>query len=291
MSQVRRSPSAIAEKDVSKYQRHMNYVTLGYTTVYASPSETIDAARAAGFDSVGIRITGRRPDDPDIGLVGHKTAIREFRNKLDDLGLRLSNVSTYHFHPELHVADLLPVLDATAELGASFMVASSYDPHEERYVEKLARCSEAAARLGIRVSLEFIPYSAAKTIGQARDLVKRTGQSNAGILVDSLHLDRSGGTPADIVAVEPELIHFAQICDACAERPSSAEALRAEAIGGRLYPADGVLPLHEFLDALPPGTEIECELPNAALGLVSVDERARRAGTALREFLARHRDR
>ena len=269
----------------------MRHLTLGYTTVYATPSETLDAAREAGFDFVGIRITGRRPGDPDPGLVGNPKAILDFRTRLDEHGLRLSSVSTYHFHPELEPDDLLPVLNATAELGASYMVASCYDPDEKRYVAKLASCCEAAKSLRIRVSLEFIPYSAARTLADAVRLVRRTGQPNAGILIDSLHLSRSGGRPADILAVEAELIHFAQICDASALRPSSSEGLREEAINGRLYPGDGALPLFEFVDALPADLEIECEFPNAALSGVSPAEKARRAGSALRAFLDRHRDR
>jgi sugar phosphate isomerase/epimerase len=269
----------------------MRHITLGYTTVYATPLETVDAAREAGFASVGIRITGRRPTDPDPALVGNPNAILDLRKRLDGHGLRLASVSTYHFHPELELDDLLPVLDAAAELGASYMVASCYDPDEERYVAKLASCCEAAKPLRIRVSLEFIPYSAARTLGDAVRLVRRTGQPNAGILIDSLHLDRSGGTLADIRLIESELIHFAQLCDAPAIRPSSPEGLRAEAISGRLYPGKGALPLLDFLDALPEDTEIECEFPNAALERVPIVERARLAGIALRTFLEDHQQR
>jgi sugar phosphate isomerase/epimerase len=267
----------------------MRHLTLGYTTVYATPLETVDAAWEAGFDSVGIRITGRKPGDPDPGLVGNPNAILDLRRRLDGYGLRLSSVSTYHFHPELGLNDLLPVLDAAAELGASYMVASCYDLDEERYIAKLAACCEAAKLLRIRVSLEFIPYTAARTLADAVRLVRRTGQPNAGILIDSLHLDRSGGTPDDIRAVEPGLIHFVQICDAPALRPSSPDGLKNEAINGRLFPGDGALPLFEFIDALPANVEIECEFPNAALVGVSPAEKARRAGGALRTFLDHHR--
>jgi sugar phosphate isomerase/epimerase len=266
----------------------MRHLTLGYTTVYATPLETVDAAGLAGFDSVGIRITGRRPGHADPGLIRNPKAILELRKRLDGYGLRLSSVSTYHFHPELSPDDLLPVLDAAAELGASYMVASCYDPDEERYIAKLAHCCEAAKPLQVRVSLEFIPYTAARTLRDAAKFVRRTGQSNAGILIDSLHLDRSGGKPDDIRMVEPDLIHFAQLCDASAKRPSSLEELRTEAISGRLYPGEGALPLHEFLDALPQDVELECEFPNRALEQISVNGRAELAWSAMHAFLDRH---
>ena len=91
---------------------------------------------------------------------------------------------------------------------------------------------------GLKLALEFIPYSEAKTIEQARRLIGLTGQPNVGILVDSLHLDRSGGTPADIAGIEPELIYFAQLCDAGLPRPTTPEALRTEAIEARLDDLD-----------------------------------------------------
>jgi len=259
-------------------------LTLGYTTLYAGPLETITAAAEAGFNSVGIRITGRRPSDPDAGVIGNTVALRQLSGRLRSTGMRLSNVSAYHFHPGLELSDYLPVIEASAELGAPFIVASCYDADEQRYVETLERFAEAAADFAISLALEFIPYSEAKTIEDARRLIRRAGRPNLGILVDSLHLDRSEGVPADVAAIEPNLISYAQLCDASSRRPLTSEALRNEAITGRLYPGEGSLPLFEFLDALPAGAELECELPNAALSSLSVVEKARRAHQAMTHF-------
>jgi len=263
-------------------------LTLGYTTLYAGPLETITAAAEAGFESVGIRITGRRPSDPDPGVIGNSAALRQLSGRLRSTGMRLSNVSAYHFHSDLELSDYLPVIEATAELGAPFIVASCYDADEQRYVETLQRFAEVAAGFAVSLALEFIPYSEARTIEDARRLIRRVGGPNLGILVDSLHLDRSEGVPADVAAIEPELISYAQLCDAPSPRPLTPEALRNEAITGRLYPGEGDLPLFEFLDALPAGAEVECELPNAALSHLSTVEKARRAHQAMNRFLNAH---
>ncbi len=267
----------------------MSGLTLGYTTLYAEPMETIVAAAGAGFDAVGLRITGRRPGDPDPGVVGNPAAIRALKGALDSRGVRLSNISGYQYFPELRLTHYLPLLETTARLGAPLVVASCYDPDEARYVATLARFAEAAGTFGLKLALEFIPYSEAKSIGAARRLIGLTGQPNIGILVDSLHLDRSGGSPADIAGIEPGLIAFAQLCDAGPLRPSTPDALRKEAIEARLYPGAGSLPLFDFLDRLPAGTEIECELPNASLSHLSPGEKAARAADACRSFFARHR--
>ncbi len=270
----------------------MGHLTLGYSTLYAPPTETIVAAAAGGFKSVGIRITGRRVPDPYTQVINNPSMIREIRHRLDDTGLRLSNVSAYHFYPDLRLSDFVPVIEATAELGARVIVASCYDPDEVRYVEMLADRCQAAAKFGIGLALEFIPYSEARTIDDAYRLVKRAGQPNAGILIDSLHLYRSGSSPMTIKRIEPERICFAQLCDADSDIPGTVEGLRAEAISGRLYPGEGSLPLYQMLDALPGDIEIECEVPNAAHAHLSLSERARRAGDAIRSFLERyHRQR
>jgi sugar phosphate isomerase/epimerase len=61
----------------------------------------------------------------------------------------------------------------------------------------------------------------------------------------------------------------------------------AEAIGGRLTPGDGALPLGAFTRALPPGTVIGIEVPNTALKDqgISAEERVRRAVAGTRMLL------
>jgi sugar phosphate isomerase/epimerase len=72
------------------------------------------------------------------------------------------------------------------------------------------------------------------------------------VLVDSLHLARSGGIPADLVGIAPRLLPYVQVADATADPvdPSLA-GLREEALHGRLLPGQGALPLVELLAAVP----------------------------------------
>ncbi len=269
----------------------MGHLTLGWLTLIgASPAEVITAAAAAEFSSVSIRVTGRKLADPFPPVVGNPAAVRELRQRLADGGLRLSNTSTYHLSPDVRLTDLLPVIETTAELRADTMVVTCLDPDEARWVDFAAAYCEAAAAAKLQLALEFVPYSEARTVEQANRLVSRVGAQNFGLLVDSLHLDRSGGTPASLGAVDPGRIFFAQLCDARRQRPARAD-LATEARTGRLYPGDGALPLHEFLDALPADIEIECETPQMAYADLSPVEQARRAGEATRRFLAAHQAR
>lgn len=260
--------------------------TLGYLTLDAGPAETIDAAAAAGFTSVGIRISGRRLGDPYPAVIGQAGAIADLRRRATDAGIRISNVSSFHFHPDLGDDDLARVMDTVMALGCDMVVANSYHADESAFVDKLARYAERGRPAGVRVAIEFMRYSAIKTIAQAKRLIGRIGDPRVGILVDALHLARSGGTPEDVRGLDPATILFAQLCDARALREAPSEdALREEARNGRMYPGDGDLPLRDLLAALPPGTEIEYEVPRRDLGFLSVRERARVAYSVFHTFL------
>lgn len=263
----------------------MPTLTLGWLTlINATPVEVVAAAARADFRSVSIRITGRKPGDGFPSLVGNPAMLAEVKQRLADGGLRLSNTSAYHLSPDVTLDMLKPAIEATVELGADIIVATCTDPDHDRWVAFMAKYCALAAASGVRLALEFVPFSEARTIGVGDELVRRTGASNFGLLVDSLHLSRSGGTPADVRTVDPRRIVFAQLCDAAARHPPR-DGLAHEARNGRFYPGDGALPLYDFLDALPPGIEIECEAPRNDFRDLPADEQALRAGVAFRKYL------
>jgi sugar phosphate isomerase/epimerase len=73
----------------------------------------------------------------------------------------------------------------------------------------------------------------------------------AGILIDNLHLSRSGGSVAQLAALDPARFPYLQIADAPAQVPTEPMALLDEAINGRLLPGQGALPIDELLAAVP----------------------------------------
>ena len=106
------------------------------------------------------------------------------------------------------------------------------------------------------------------------------------MLVDALHLDRSGAAPADIARIPPSRITFAQLCDARKwTGPRTDELLLQEARTARLPAGTGDLPLFAFLDALPPGLEIEYEVARADLALASAPVKARAAHDDAHRFM------
>jgi sugar phosphate isomerase/epimerase len=134
------------------------------------------------------------------------------------------------------------------------------------------------------------------------DAVVLVGESDGGIIIDPLHLQRGGGTPADVRSLDPKLIAYCQLCDAPLAAPrnlprprglprgQSVEGitdLALEARAVRLLPGDGELPLAEIISAVPAGVPLSVETPNLALlEALGALEFARRARQAVARLLA-----
>jgi sugar phosphate isomerase/epimerase len=125
-----------------------------------------------------------------------------------------------------------------------------------------------------------------KTLADARRILDRTAHSAGAILVDALHMQRSGATPADVAAVPPALLPYAQLCDGPFEpvRPVEEVAL-TEARTGRHFPGDGGFPLRELVEALPADAALAIEAPVAELADKPPDEVARLAFTSMSRLL------
>ena len=97
-------------------------------------------------------------------------------------------------------------------------------------------------------------FSSVKTITDAERVLNRAGHPAGAILVDALHLQRSGGTPADVGAVAPEQLPYVQLCDGPFQPilPDSAVAL-TEARTGRLFRAMVNCRWLSFSARCPPG--------------------------------------
>lgn len=267
----------------------MRQTSLAHLTVLdADPVALVMAGAAGGFDAVGLRIVAPLPGDRIVPVVGDRPLQRRLKEALRETGLRVLDVEAVWLRPETRVEVLLPALDLAAELGARHVLAVGRDPDGGRLRGNFARlCEEAHAR-GRRVMLESIPYAAAvPTLADAAGLLADVAPTDAGLLVDALHLSRSGGRPADVAAHDPALFSYVHLCDAPAAPPGSASP-RAEARGGRLLPGQGGLRLDEFLDAFPPDTPVAVEAPWAGGTDLPPAERGRLAGEATRAFLARH---
>ena len=104
-----------------------------------------------------------------------------------------------------------------------------------------------AAGYGLRVALEFVPWSVIDTPGRAWDIVESAGRDNGGLLLDSWHWARSN-TPLDApAALDPARVFMLQLSDAPA---TPAADLWHETLHERLLPGAGTIDLARLLAAL-----------------------------------------
>jgi sugar phosphate isomerase/epimerase len=261
-------------------------LTLGYLSFSdLSPAELLAVAAEAGFSSAGIRITGRRPKDSFPPVIRDMKALEEIIRRADGLGVRISNVSSFHLYPDIDVESMKAVLEAAARLRAAYLIAARYDPDAARFHDFLASLCEAAEGFGLRLAFEFVPFSLAPSLESALETLACVPARNLGLMLDPLHLARSGGDPADLAVIDPERIFIAQLCDAPAVKPAHL-SLAEEARTARVFPGEGGLPLARFLAAIPRTAEIELEMPHASYARLPHLERARLMRIAVLSYLS-----
>ncbi|MFT5481366.1 MAG: sugar phosphate isomerase/epimerase [Halieaceae bacterium] len=157
-----------------------------------------------------------------------------------------------------------------------------YDADESRAIDSLGALCNVAEPLGLKIAIEFVAVTPAwNTLASAAELVTKIGHRNLALDIDILHLARSGGTPADVAALESRLIAHAQLSDV-ADLTATAD-YGEEAAANRVTPGDGVFPLDAFLRALPKGTPLELEVPQPPDR--PAIERLRHVVTATRQLL------
>ena len=233
------------------------------------PAETLcSAAAASGFPAFGVRV---EPDEWDIARA------RDLGRQAHDEGLVILDAEVLWIRPGPFDSNLLRLVDLAVAMRARNLLTVSSDPDHGATQEKLARICDHAAPGGIPVSLEFGRFTEVHDIDAARSILDVIDHPNAGLLIDPLHLSRSGGKVGDIEGVPSRLFHYAQFCDAGAVRPDAGDfdAIRAEALDGRCLPGDGVLPLRAIVDALPEGLPLSVELRSRALREAFPDPAAR----------------
>ena len=265
-------------------------VSLAHLTLLdATPLQLIDAAAAAGFSHVGLRIVPPVPDPAWRSVIGDVQAERAIKQRLSDTGVTLLDVEAFWLGPETRVQDWKAALALGAGLGARYLVVICDDPDRRRAIDSFAKLCALAAEFGLKAALEFIPYTHVARLADALQIVRSVDAENAGLLIDLLHLSRSGGDTVDLGGVPAELIHLAHVCDAPAAMPPTVDALRREARGDRLFPGEGALPVADFLATLPGKTPLAIEAPNRRHAHLTLAERAQSARAAMAKALSQDR--
>lgn len=264
-------------------------VSLAHLTVLElSPPEVVTAAAAAGFSHVGLRLRPPSPDQAQHPVLGDTPMRREVLRRLDDTGVRVLDVEIVRLLPGQRLADLEPLLETGAHLGARFVLVSGDIPDAVELADSFGALSALATGYGLVAALEFMPWTSVRSFAEARSLVEAVNHPNGRILVDAIHLDRAGEGAADLAGVHPSRLAYFHLCDAPAERPADMPTMLHQARTARLPPGEGGLDLSGMLAALPSDTPIGVEVPMRERALTEpAVERAAALLAATRTLLAR----
>ena len=208
------------------------------TLLDATPVAYLRAALDSGCDGVGLRLhpSPNLPFHPVDDIVEVKALLRE---------LPLLDIYSFYLLPQTKVDAFRPALELGAELGAKYALVQGDDPDYARLQDNFGRFCDAAAPLGLSAAVEFVPARHLATLPKALQLLREARRTNACVLVDALHLARSGHAAADLKMLD---LPYAQISDGIL------------ATGERRIPGEGDLPLGAFLEALPASATLSVEV-------------------------------
>jgi sugar phosphate isomerase/epimerase len=231
------------------------------TVISLAPPQMVDVAARTGYRYVGLRLIAVTPDSPGYPLMNDKTMMRETKARLADTGIGVHDIEFVRFAPETNVESFLPFLEAGAKLGARHVVTAAYDPDRGRLIDRFGALCDFAAPFRLTIDIEFFPWTHVANLSQAAAVVAVADRTNSGILVDTLHFDRSASTIEQLDSVPPSWLPFVHLCDAPAEKPTTTEATIFAARAERLPPGEGGIDLRRIMRHMPPGIPVALEVP------------------------------
>ncbi len=260
----------------------MRRYSLAHLTVAElDPLDVVQCAKDTGYDFADLRLIGVVATDRHYPVFGDTPMRRDLIRRLDDTGMRIFDIELIKIVEDTRASQFEALLETAAAIGASRVKAAAYCADMSYVADVLADLCRLAAPYGLVIDLEFMPFSNVKTATAAQALVRRAGAKNIGVLVDALHLSRSGGSVAEVRGLDASLLGYMHLCDAPVAIPPTLAAIIEEARLGRMFPGEGGLPLVELIAALPQDLTVSIELPMKHL-VASVPplERARHARLA-----------
>lgn len=267
-----------------------NQFSLAYLTVPGCPPpEMIYTAAVVGYNFVSLRpIYMGLPGEPNFALAENKELLKATKTAFASTGIKLLDIELARIYDGVDPKKYLPAMEAAAELGGRHVLSSIWTPDRAFYTEKFAELCELANPFGLTVDLEFVTFADVKNLKESLELLRTVNQDNAGIMIDTLHFNRSRVALEELDEVPREWFHFAHLCDGPAEIPTTREGLIHTARDERLYAGEGAIDLAAILNRIPE-VPYSIELPHIVrMKEFGYAEHARRCLLAAKDYLAAH---
>jgi sugar phosphate isomerase/epimerase len=272
--------------------RHIEVGLCWGTLENASLLELIEAAGAHGFSTLSV--TPRMV----ISTLQHELDAAALRRRLDDAGVRVQVIdaiggdlpgATVGGATGWDPAPAAMCFRAAEEVGAPIVNICHFKfagepPGLAEMTDAVGAITRDAASRGLRVVLEFVPDSGIPDLSFAMAIVKGVKLPNCGVLVDTWHLARTGGTVDDLRGLPSGAIGAFQLDDRTAPPAGAPYVPRT----GRDLPGEGELPLRDIALAVldnNPTLTAEVEVFSDELRSLSTDEAARRVRASVDAWL------
>ena len=226
----------------------------GATTMKADLETDIRAASEAGFDGLEIwasklRAFLRSRTNADLNDLFATHKIKPYSiNSIEHITFR---------DPDRHeslLAECEELCRIAEEIRCPYIVVvpsplpagTSRSQTIEESSRVLGELGRIAERHGVGLGFEFLgqPNCSVQTVELANEIVRKTGLSNVGLVIDSFHFYAGGSTIESIETIDAQKLFIVHINDA--------EDLSREVLEDRhrLYPGLGILPLRQIFGAL-----------------------------------------
>jgi sugar phosphate isomerase/epimerase len=158
-----------------------------------------------------------------------------------------------------------------------------------RPIDEFAALAELAAQRGMITKTEFAPSLTVADLPTALAALRHVGRPDFRLLIDTMHLVRSGSGPHDIAALDPALVDYIQVSDATLQ--PRFESYFEESMFERMVPGQGELGLRALFEVLPADRVYAIEVPLRTEARVGIGPRERlcKCVEATRRLLAEAR--
>ncbi len=230
------------------------------------PLEFIEAAAAAGYDGVGLRLH-KSPSFPRWqDWLDDEALKRDVKRALTYSGLEMNEILSYYITPDVDLESMTPSLEYGAKLGAAYVWITSRDDDWARQCDSIGKFCDIAAGFDLTVMLGT-PVNNLSPIQTAFRVVDEVRRPNCTVCV-GVGLYLRGGRLEDLHGRDRRLLPLIHFNDGT--------------------PAAGVA---ELLDALPVNVVVSVESPNRTGRSYTAQQWCTHTLGVTRRFLEAYRNR
>jgi sugar phosphate isomerase/epimerase len=177
--------------------------------------ERIDAAAATGYNAIGLFIGAWQE------LRTQPDQVERLHRRLDETGLCIANIEALKGwasdggRSDVLSSTLEPLIwEMADEFGCRYLQAiGSHGVTVPQAAEGFGALCDRAGEHGLKVGLEWLPFTDIRTAAEAMEIVGAADRINGGFCVDSWHWTRSTNNLDDIAQLPGDKVFAVQISD------------------------------------------------------------------------------